>query len=36
MEEEDKKVELHIVKGGHDARKTLIAYGKDIIKEVLK
>ena len=29
-------VELHIVKGGHDARKTLIAYGKDIIKEVLK
>ena len=29
-------IELHIVKGGHDARKTLIAYGKDIIKEVLK
>ena len=29
-------VELHIVKGGHDARKTLIAYGKDIIREALK
>ena len=29
-------VELHIVKGGHDDRKTFITYGKDIIKEVLK
>ena len=29
-------VELHIVKGDHDDRKTLITYGKDIVKEILK
>ena len=29
-------VELHIVKGGHDAKMTLISQGKDIIKAALQ
>jgi len=29
-------VELHIVKGGHDAKVTLISQGKDIVKDALK
>ena len=28
--------EAHVVKGGHDGKKTLLSYGKDIVKEALK
>jgi hypothetical protein len=28
--------EAHVVNGGHDGRKTLLSYGKDIVKETLK
>ena len=27
--------EAHVVKGGHDGKKTLLSYGKDIVKEAL-